>query len=72
MAFQKKPRPIVGDPRPQMSKLAQREHKVKTLKEANNPDARKMLKKMNDKVYRGARTNLNDWYAPTGKKVTAN
>lgn len=72
MAFEKKTKVAVKDSRPQGSKLAMREAKVKHLKEANTPEARAMLKKMNDKVYRGGRSNLNNWYAPKGRKVTAN
>ncbi|MNW06959.1 hypothetical protein D3C71_2034580 [compost metagenome] len=71
MAFQKKERVATKDARPQMSKLAQREQLVATLKAENNPDARKLLKKMNDKVYRGSRSNLSEWFAPKGKKQTA-
>lgn len=71
MAFQKKQRVSHVDARPQCSKRKQREDKVATLKAANNPDARKLLKKMNDKVYRGSRSNLKEWYKPTGKGMTA-
>lgn len=71
MAFEKKTKVAAKDSRPQGSKLAMREAKVKHLKEANTPEARAMLKKMNDKVYRGGRSNLNNWYAPKGKKVSA-
>jgi len=48
-----------------------REAKVAYLKEQNTPEARAALKKMNDKVYRGSRSNLKEWFAPTGKKLTA-
>ncbi|MNR54293.1 hypothetical protein D3C85_1744550 [compost metagenome] len=71
MAFQKKARINTKDTRPQSSKLEQREAKVLSLKAENNPEARKALKKMNDKVYRGSRSNLKDWYKPTGKGATA-
>jgi hypothetical protein len=71
MAFQKKERVATKDSRPQMSKREAREALVVTLKAENNPEARKVLKKMNDKVYRGSRSNLKEWFAPTGKKQTA-
>ena len=71
MAFEKKVKVATKDSRPQASKLAMREAKVKHLKEANTPEARAVLKKMNDKVYRGSRSNLQDWYAPKGVSVTA-
>lgn len=71
MAFDKKPRHAVTDTRPvKYAKLKAREHKISVLKAANNPDARKLLKKMNDVVYRGSRTNLKEWFKPTGKGVT--
>lgn len=71
MAFQKKERVSTKDTRPQSSKLKQRESLVVTLKAENNPDARKLLKKMNDKVYRKGRSNLTEWFSPKGKKLTA-
>lgn len=72
MAFAKKPKHVTHDTRNTKYKaLSDREHKVKTLKQANNPDARKLLKKMNDKVYNTGRTNLTDWFCPTGVKTTA-
>lgn len=70
MAFSKKPRIAVGDGRPQGSRLEQREVKVQALKAANTPEARKALKKMNDVTYRGGRSNLKEWYAPKGKKLS--
>lgn len=71
MAFQKKERVAKGDTRPQGNKLQQREQKVATLKALNTPEARKELKRMNDVVYRGSRSNLRDWYAPNGAAVNA-
>lgn len=71
MSFQKKQRIATTDGRPQGTRLEQRERKVASLREANTPEARKALKKMNDTVYRGSRSNLKDWYAPKGKKATA-
>lgn len=71
MAFQKKERVAKGDTRPQGNKLVQREQKVKALRAENTPEARKQLKKMQDVVYRGVRSNLRDWYAPNGPKVNA-
>lgn len=71
MAFQKKPRVNHVDSRPQASKLAMREAKVQALKSENNPEARKALKKMNDKVYRVGRSNLKEWFKPSGKGITA-
>ena len=68
MAFQKKER---IDNRPKLAPLELREARVKELKAENTPEARKALKKMNDTVYRGSRSNLQDWYAPKGKKATA-
>lgn len=71
MSFQKKPKHTNSDTRNTKFKaLVEREHKVQVLKAANNPDARKLLKKMNDRVYRGARTNLKEWYKPKGKGLT--
>lgn len=71
MAFAKKQKHATYDTRPvKYDKLKSREHKVKVLKAANNPGARKQLKKMNDVVYRGSRTNLKEWYKPNGKGVT--
>lgn len=70
MAFQKKQRMPHHDPRPQQPHQAKREKIVAALKAENNPDARKLLKKMNDKVYRGSRSNLKEWYKPTGKGIT--
>ena len=71
MSFHKKPKHTNPDTRNTKFKaLVEREHKVQVLKAANNPDARKLLKKMNDRVYRGARTNLKEWYKPTGKGLT--
>lgn len=71
MAFQKKQRINHVDTRPQASKLVMREQRVLTLKAENSVEARKALKKMNDKVYRGSRSNLKEWYKPTGKGITA-
>lgn len=72
MAFQKKaPMPHVDRRDTKFSALKEREHKVQALKAANNPEARKVLKQMNDKVYRGSRSNLTDWYAPNGVKINA-
>lgn len=71
MSFEKKQKIAKQDGRPQASKLVMREAKVAHLKEANTPEARAALKKMNDKVYRGSRSNLKDWYKPTGKGTTA-
>lgn len=71
MAFQKKQRLEHLDPRPQKFHQAQREKVVAVLKAENTPDARKLLKKMNDKVYRVGRSNLKEWYKPTGKGMTA-
>lgn len=71
MAFQKKERVATQDSRPQTSKLAQREALIVTLKAENTPESRKALKKMNDKVYRGGRSNLKEWFKPTGKGITA-
>jgi hypothetical protein len=71
MAFQKKPRVSHIDSRPQASKLVMREQLVLTLKEENTIEARRALKKMNDKVYRVGRSNLKEWYKPTGKGMTA-
>lgn len=70
MSFQKKPRITHADTRPQASKLEMREAKVQALKSENTPEARKALKKMNDKVYRVGRSNLTEWYKPTGKGLT--
>lgn len=72
MSFQKKQRVNHIDTRPQASKLVMREAKVQALKAENSPEARKALKKMNDKVYRGSRSNLKEWYKPTGKGITCN
>lgn len=71
MSFQKKQRIAEGDGRPQGTKLEQREKKVASLRSQNTPEARKVLKQMNDVVYRGSRSNLKDWYAPKGVKVNA-
>lgn len=71
MAFQKKQRINHVDTRPQASKLVMREQRVLTLKAENSVEARKALKKMNVKVYRGSRSNLKEWYKPTGKGITA-
>ena len=70
MAFQKKQRINRIDTRPQASKLVMREQRVLALKSENTIESRKALKKMNDKVYRGARTNLNEWFKPNGKGLT--
>lgn len=72
MSFQKKQRINHTDSRPKASKLVMREERVLALKAENSVEARKALKKMNDKVYRGARSNLKEWYKPTGKGVTCN
>lgn len=72
MSFQKKERIHTDDRRPKGTSLERREAKVASLRSENTPEARKQLKKMNDKVYRGSRSNLANWYAPKGKKVTAN
>ena len=70
MSFQKKQRIATTDGRPQGTRLEQREAKVAALREANTPEARKTLKKMNDVVYRGSRSNLREWYKPNGGGVT--
>lgn len=71
MAFAKKHRHVTNDTRNTKYKaLTEREHKVQTLKAANSPDARKLLKRMNDKVYNVGRTNLDNWFCPSGKKTT--
>ena len=72
MSFQKKQRINHTDSRPKASKLVMREERVLALKAENSVEARKALKKMNDKVYRGARSNLKEWYKPNGKGVTCN
>lgn len=71
MAFEKKARVVTKDVRPQCNERKQREQLVVTLKTENTIESRKALKKMNDKVYRGARSNLKQWFAPKGKKNTA-
>lgn len=71
MAFDKKVKVAKKDSRPQKHKMELREDKVKLLKKENTPEARASLKKMNDKVYRGSRSNLKDWYAPKGVATTA-
>ena len=71
MSFEKKQKIAKQDGRPQASKMVMREAKVAHLKAANTPEARKVLKQMNDVVYRGSRSNLKDWYAPKGVKVNA-
>lgn len=70
MSFQKKERVAKGDGRPQGTRLEQREAKVAALREANTPEARKALKKLNVVVYRGSRSNLREWYKPNGGGVT--
>jgi Na+-transporting NADH:ubiquinone oxidoreductase subunit NqrC len=73
MAFQKKLKTEHVDTRcKKFSKLVRREAKVKSLKAANNPEARKQLKAMGDVVYNTGRANLQDWYTPNGRKITAN
>jgi hypothetical protein len=72
MSFQKKQRINHTDSRPKASKLVMREERVLALKAEDSVEARKALKKMNDKVYRGARSNLKEWYKPTGKGLTCN
>lgn len=69
MAFQKK-QAVRIDGRPKACKEKLREDKVSALKAANNPDARKVLKRMNDVVYRGGRSNLKEWFKPKGKGLT--
>ncbi|MNT67843.1 hypothetical protein D3C71_479990 [compost metagenome] len=71
MAFDKKARIVTKDVRPQSNPRKQREALVVTLKTENTVESRKALKKMNDKVYRGARSNLKEWFKPTGKGCTA-
>lgn len=74
MAFQKKQRIAHVDGRPKACKEKLREVKVAELrKEAMSKEgveARKALKRMNDVVYRGSRSNLKEWFKPTGKGVT--
>jgi hypothetical protein len=71
MAFAKSVKVAATDSRPQKHKMKLREDKVNHLKALNTPEARSTLKKMNDKVYRGARSNLKEWFKPTGKGNTA-
>lgn len=71
MSFQKKQRINHTDSRPKASKLVMREERVLALKAENSVEARKALKKMNDKVYCGARSNLKEWFKPSGKGMTA-
>lgn len=71
MSFQKKPRIAQDDGRPQGSRFEQREAKVQALRAANTPEARKALKKMNDTVYRGGRSNLQNWWSPSGLQHSA-
>ena len=71
MAFDKKARIVTKDVRPQSNPRKQREALVVTLKTENTIESRKALKKMNDKVYRGSRSNLKEWFKPTGKGCTA-
>lgn len=71
MSFSKKQKIAKQDGRPQASKMVMREAKVAHLKAENTPEARAVLKKMNDKVYRGSRSNLKDWYAPSGIATSA-
>lgn len=71
MSFEKKVKVAKQDGRPQKHKMELREDKVNLLKKENTPEARAALKKMNDKVYRGSRSNLKDWYAPKGVATTA-
>ena len=72
MAFAKKVKAATTDTRPKGNALVQREARVQFLKAANTPEARAALKKMNDKVYRGAGHNVGDWFAPKGMKVNVN
>lgn len=71
MAFQKQKRLTTQDGRPQGSRLEQREKKIQALNAEKSPEARKARKKMNDVTYRGGKSNLKDWYAPKGKKLSA-
>ena len=71
MSFEKKQKVATKDARPQANQIVMREQRVKHLKDANTPEARAVLKKMNDKVYRGARTNLTNWWAPKGLTLSA-
>ena len=70
MAFTKKEKVFHVDGRPKAAKSVLREQKVAALKAANNPDARKVLKRMNDVIYRGSRSNLKEWFKPKGKGLT--
>ncbi len=69
MAFEKK-QAVRVDGRPKASKIELREAKVAALKSENTPEARKTLKRMNDVVYRGKRSNLKEWFKPKGKGLT--
>lgn len=71
MAFQKKPKVVHADTRhKKFDSLIMREEKVKALNAEKTPESRKARKRMNDVVYRGSRSNLKEWYKPTGKGVT--
>ena len=72
MSFQKKAKTEVKDTRhTKYGALVHREAKVASLRSQNTTESRKVLKQMGDVVYRGTRSNLQDWYAPKGVKVNA-
>jgi len=72
MAFAKKAKAKIVDTRDtKFGALEYRASKIAALADEKTPEARKARKAMNDVVYRGARDNTKNWFAPSGKKATA-
>lgn len=70
MAFQAKNHGRQPDTRmSNKEKIVRRETKIDALNAERTPEARKARKAMNDIVYRGSRTNLNDFWNPKGKRL---
>lgn len=72
MAFQKKAKAKIVDTRnTKFGAIEYRANKIAALAEENTPEARKARKAMNEVVYRKARDNTKNWFAPKGRKATA-
>lgn len=52
----------------QAKRCAKRSDKVVTLKDMNNPDARKELKKLQDQYHGRRYPSAGDWFNPSGKR----
>jgi hypothetical protein len=69
MAFQKQERRCAS--KAQGSKVAKHAQRVLALTKQDDGESRKALKNMRSLPCHGSKTNLNGWFEPSGKGLTA-